>query len=749
MANPFTAVFFRIGLLVCIVQSGYSQVSDVDYKKHSAEVRAEVWNWNKPAFKNRTIPAEYANSSSVVLAHHTEISAKSKSKFHFMIITGTVSKELYYINTVRELVKINDKAALDEYSEISFQRLSKRSGAFISNTTITMVGVRVIKPDGTVKEINADEAVMTKDAKNDKQGKLALSDLQVGDMVDYFVQVEEQMDTKNIDPLLFVFGKEVPVLDYSIHCEIGKKFAVEYRSMNGAPDFTLKRDAQDDFILDAEKKNIAGLPTGLWMSAMRQVPILRLNIVLGYKGMFAGRMNARGPGEVYHNMPFDEVLQDIKFDLYQMNYALKQSSVPYYSDIKVIVKAYKKNKADLPKDSIPAFVYYAARHLALNNWERDKVEVGRDRNYQSFNNKKFMFVMERLLHEFDVDCDYVIVASRYGPDLKQVMSKNDIEYMLRTRTDKPVFLCAEGVFTQPGYVLAEYEGQESPTLFVKGIGSLGKIKAEEGSVKVPVSSAMQNKHDESIQIKVSEKNPMQLILSRTTRLKGHLRTDDQKRLLLFEQYEAEERNALGIKETLLQDLADSRKTRNLTPEYEAAFATARKEQAGFFKDEIKSEFDIEPKELMDYKIVNSGILHERPDMIYNSNFLVEGWIKKAGNNYIIDAGKFIGEQLQIKPEQRNRTVDVYMSSARSFQYEVQMTVPQGYKAEGMENLNKEIQNDCGSFVATAKMDGDKITIKVTKVYKNAFEPVGNWPKLLQIIDGCSDWTNQKIMLRKG
>lgn len=736
-------------ILLCTGLMAGAQVSDADYKKHAEEVRAEVWGWNKPAFKNRVIPDEYANASSVILAHHNEIKVKSKSKFHFYLITAAVSKELYYTNTVRELVKINDKAALEDYSEISFQRLSKKSGIYIGQTTTTIIGVRIIKPDGTLKEVNADEAVMVRNEKNDKKGKLALSDLQVGDMIDYFIQVEQQMDAQNIDPLLFVFGNEAPVLNYSVHAEVGKKFAVEYRSMNGAPEFKLTRSDDDEFILDAEKKNIPGQPTGLWMSAARQVPILRLHIVLGYKGMYAERLNARRPGEVYHNMPFDEIMQDIKLELWQMNFNYKQSRyLPYYATIKDMMKDYKRTRGDLPKDSIPEFVYYAARHLALNNWDKDVVEAGRERNYQSFNNKRFMFLLEKLMHEFDVDCDYVIVASRYGPDLKEVMSKDDVEFMLRTRTDKPIFLCAEGVFTQPGYVLAEYEGQQSPTIFIRDIGGVGKVKSEDGTVKVPVTTADQNKRSETVEIKLNDKSPMQLNLSRTTRLQGHQRTDYQKRLLLFEQYEAEERNALAVKQTLLEDLADSRKTKNLTTEYEAAFTKARKEQPDFFKEEIKTEYDAEPKELLDYKILNSGIMHQKPDLVYSSGFIIDGWVKKAGNNYIIDAGKFIGTQLQIKPEQRNRKVDVYMPYARSFQYDIQLDIPAGYKAEGVENLNKEIKNSCGSFVVSAKQQGDKLLIQVTKEYKNSFEPVSNWPQLLQIIDGCNDWCSQKIMLRK-
>lgn len=728
--------------LFCTVQSVHAQLSDADYKKNSAEARAEIWAWNKPAFNNRTVPDEFANASSVVLAHDNEIIATSKKKLRFY--GGfALSKSIYYSNTVRELVKINDKAALEDYSSVSFQRLSKGYG-FYRKSIIVTVGVRIIKPDGTMKEVNTDEAVSLQNEKNSKKSKLAISGLQVGDIVDYFIRTEELIENQSIDPLRFVLGDNNPILDYRVHCEIGKGLAVEYRIMNGAPDFKVSRGTDDENIMDIEKKNIPSLPTDLWMSGMRQIPLIRMNLVTAYP---RGRQE-RKLGETYKNIPLEDVLGEVKQELEGYNYQLLAagSKVPFYPEVNELVKEYKKShKGHIIKDSLATFIYYAARHYALNNWDKAEVAVGRDRNFQQVSNKKFMFVLEKLLKKFDIECDYIFVASRYGPDLKQVMYTDDIDYMLRTRTENPFYLCVEGVFTQAGYILPDYEGQSSPTAFVKKIGA---HKEDDGTAKVPGTTAFQNEHAETVQIQFSDGNPLQLTIDRTVDLKGHMRSDDQKRLLLFEQYEAEERMALGIKETLLEDLADSRKTKNLTAEYEAAFAKARKEQPGFFKEEIKEQYDADPKELLEYKILNSGIFHQQPDLVYRSKFLMDGWVKKAGNNYIVDAGKFIGSQLQIKPAQRNRTVDVYMPYARSFEYNVEMPVPAGYKVEGIENLNREVKNDCGSFVAVAKLDAGKIILHIRKEYKNAFEPVSQWPKLLAIIDLANEWGNQKMMLRK-
>jgi hypothetical protein len=63
---------------------------------------------------------------------------------------------------------------------------------------------------------------------------------------------------------------------------------------------------------------------------------------------------------------------------------------------------------------------------------------------------------------------------------------------------------------------------------------------------------------------------------------------------------------------------------------------------------------------------------------------MEGWSKKAGNNYIVDIGKFIASQISIDKDQRQRTKDVYMPFPRSFNYRIELQFQAGYSADGIE-----------------------------------------------------------------
>ena len=45
---------------------------------------------------------------------------------------------------------------------------------------------------------------------------------------------------------------------------------------------------------------------------------------------------------------------------------------------------------------------------------------------------------------------------------------------------------------------------------------------------------------------------------------------------------------------------------------------------------------------------------------------MDNFVKKAGNNYILDAGKLIGKYRRIEDKDRTRTLDIYMYSPGPF-----------------------------------------------------------------------------------
>jgi len=367
MRTKIYAICFMIlsmGFASCL----WAQADTVKYKERAAAVNQEVWGWKVPAFANHKIPAEYANESSVVLARRAVIEADSKKKMSWVAL-GPL-RNYYYNSTVREMVKINDKASLTEYAELSFRQF-KKLNSWLTNTTTTFVGARIIKPDGSIRTVSIDESVLLKTGKNDLERKLAISDLQVGDILDYYVRVEEySVAFRAPERLTFIFGDEHPILDYSIHCNIGDKYAVEYRSINNAPAARETTNDEKDLILDMDLPNIPAVPTGLWMSSLRELPGFRVNVLAGGKSA-TGRSN----GSVVKDVPLSDVIhRTVSFGNPYLAALVQQQ-------VTKIIREADKHFYKVPKDSLAYLVYYAYRfNLYYNQVDNDLV-VGRAKPY--------------------------------------------------------------------------------------------------------------------------------------------------------------------------------------------------------------------------------------------------------------------------------------------------------------------------------------------------------------------------------
>lgn len=728
-------------LLLCPHLLSAQQRNEEEYKKYAALVQKDVWGWDLPAFKKPDLAAADNKASAVILAKHEEIKGSTRKKLRGNPLFGMyVEKDLIYITTVRQMVKINDKAALEEYSELSYQQFEGLSYSKWRGAT-TIVGVRILKPDGKIKQVDIEESVLVKDEKRDKQRKLAISDLQVGDVLDYFIRVEKK-DSYSKESELFLFGDDKPMLHYSVHCEFTDKYAIEYRSMNNAPEFKVKHNEDDDIIMDLEMNNIPARPISLWMSPYRQLPIVRMNIMIGGVGG-----NSRKAGEVYRNPAIADIKDDVRLDL------KARKPIAYHTwyaeSVQDNIKLHNKaHNTKLPKDSFPDFMFYCFRNAAYYAIAPNQpIVVDRQRNFwRPKDDNWYVYYMAWILSELDIPHEFVLATSKYGPAQEDVMSADDYTYILRTKTDKPVLIGSAGLFTHFTEIPAEYEGQKAPTVDAKRL-KVDREHDNELPVTIPESTASDNIHLEKFTISL-ESNMQQVLVKRTTTLKGHLREDGQKSLLLFEDYYDIERKALSEKESFMERYSKDRKFKTLAEEYTNAFEKARKDNKEHFIKEITAQFDLAPKALKSFHVDKMGLRHTDPDFVFSTEFTMDGWVKKAGNNFILEAGKLIGGQLQLKPEQRKRDVDIYMPFARSFEYDIELLIPAGYQVEGVDQLNQQVDNDCGSFIVNASTAQNKLLLHVKKVYKHAFEPAAKWPDILKVLDAATDFGSRKLLLKK-
>lgn len=104
--------------------------------------------------------------------------------------------------------------------------------------------------------------------------------------------------------------------------------------------------------------------------------------------------------------------------------------------------------------------------------------------------------------------------------------------------------------------------------------------------------------------------------------------------------------------------------------------------------------------------------------------------------------------MKLDEKDKVRDKDIYMPSARTFKYVINIAIPQGYSISGAEDLNINKSNSTGSFVSTAKINGNTLTLTVTRMYLHNFEKAADWPKIVELIQAASDFTDKKILFEK-
>ncbi len=720
--------------------SAFAQKDDKDYKQRAQDIQTEIWNNPSQPFAVKTIPAATNNESAVIIATSFDVVNTAKLKMKWSALNAV--RRLYYQTTYHERVKINDKAALDDYSTLEYQKKLDRtfSAGWIKvyNKTDTYIGAKIIKPDGKEIIVNTDEEVLTKDENKRKEGKLAIPDLQIGDILDYYLRTEklQEITAETQGPYTFFLGGDYPVLYQSIHLQLDENAGVEYINANGAPALKESRDDDNNIVLGLEQKNLSKIQSSIWTSPYRQYPYIALQYM--YVTKKEDKNSHFNRNEIKHGDLSDDLLKQFRQILENaylpINFSPYDKTTDYFGGARHI--------KDLPQDTVIKTLYKAWRLETFCSFPTDNINISNDNNYAQANSLIAAVSISRMLHKLNIDHELVLVCPRTSNKLKDVMNLTDFEALIHVKNDKDYWLAFNDIVTQFNEIPARLQGEDGLVFkpnFRKGTYN------ENGQIKVPITTADKNTATENINVSFNAGNMQQLQVDRSTQLAGASRHYTQKQLLMMEDMEAD--LAASINEKKLTDrLADDRKQQKLVSEFSAAFSKEKTNQKTYFEDEIKEQFDNAAKEVSAYEVKNEGLFNS--DFIYHTNFTMDNFVKKAGNNYIIQAGKFVGSVTKVDEKDRTRSIDVYMPYARTYTYNISLAVPKNYLVKGLENFNKNISNETGSVTSTATADNASVHITIKQQYLKMFEPAANWPKLLELMDAFYDISNQKLLLEK-
>jgi hypothetical protein len=733
-----------------------------DYAKMKEEVATKIFGTSDPYFKDNALPDQYKNESAVVLAQKHSIESDSKFKFRFGLFSHSGAKFSFF-DIFRKKILINDHAALQEFSQLNFEKLESKNWSPLGKLkNYTFINIRLIKPNGTIKTIDVDESAVTlRNEKDQKTNKIAIPDLGVGDIIDYYVCNYYQEGEGGRTPLIYVLGDDYPIINYVISLQFDARISAEYQAINGAPDFKISPDEDGGGnILFMVVKNVPKIKGLMWSSPYRQLPIIRLNYLRGSISRRDMPDIREGRVEKATTAYSDMVETNLAAIMNDVCYSGAVSTHLYKSDRSEVKSAWKKYIDKYPKannpDSIAPFVF---RYINWADYFSNSFSLTTDYNSSYFPQElqtqlyriaKFGYIMQL---EFKTDIQLLVLPGRDSYTRENSFSPGDLSVLVSTMGSKPQYFSFADNLDYSGAIPSNLQGEKAKaypfdTKQLIG-GKLLYVHLKEGSlVSLPSTDNAKNRETEVIEARTDESDPQLMVVKRKVTDMGYLKRDNQMGLIIYEELAEQAGSGVGITDGLLdQNKERGKSTRNSEEELKSLLEKARSKSKEYFENEIKQNYGTKAKELKSHHVLNFGASAEAP-FEFEEEFVMEGWVKKAGNNYIVDIGKLVSSQLAIDKDQRERIKDVYMPFPRSFSYHLELMIPEGYTAEGLDKINSKTENETGAFISSGKMEGNKLVIDIQKFYLHTWEPSARWPLLLNFLDKAIEFGQTKILLKK-
>lgn len=708
-------VVFSI-LLVQLLTLSVNADEKADYLKLAQKVRQEVWSSTPADFQKRTVPDRYKNASAVILSYYRELSTDYYRKATAdLVLNLRLTRQIDCTDMERMLIQINDKKALKDYSEFTFKTKSRKWTWGYHHKTQTVLGIRVIKKNGNVQEVSLDDYVDVKEGKNDKDlsQKIAVPGLEVGDCIDVFSLDQIDTQEQQLDPFYFVLRQDEPVLYTKVHCVLDQSLATVYRTMNGAPDFTQTTDKDKNAVLDMVMDKPVDAESSIWYNSLEQSPFIEMYIT-PTKAKVAVVEKAMRQKGVRGNPDVTPILQDdwklLKSYVSKGGYS--PAGLP--STYKSVFKSAKKEgmSAEERADRIYSFEY-----------------VSGGASQRVFN------TVANYLRKLGVEIEMGITTPFGALPVDKLINYNSTSWFFRLKgTD---------VYYFPGTY--PKVASEIPYIYQ---GRKAYMQDSEEQITIPVSQAEDNKSVNDMVVKL---DGTKLDISRKVTYSGEQKMYGQSLVspdnTLFGSSQLE-----AYWRYLKYDDKDpySCYTKKESAELKGAFNEYRKNAIDPFKAEISSYHDGDPVQVGGYGVDCVGIRRDSSNFVYHVDYVMDGMVKRAGNNYLLSVGKLIGSSLKLEGKDRERIDDVWRKMAFVDEWNIEIPLPQGYKvsAEALKKIETSVANECGEFTVKATAGNESVKVYVRKCFAHRVEPVSNWSKLLALVDACSAFTDKQMVIAK-
>ncbi len=721
---------------------------NLEQKKKDKEIAAtdlKIFGNDDKDFNITTAPAKWSKESAIILCQ----------KFDYSYVRSGINK-LLFTSTRRRRIKINDNSAIKEFSVFYFME---------SSTTKRNVGFRIIKPDGTIKKVNLDDAVEAKANEvpaiyqsnysyYNTYKKIAIPNLSVGDIIDYYYLTEnirKQDGIESFSPFIFKLNLKYPIVKQKYYFNVDKGFKVSFRTFNGAPEIQqgaagvnkygkVKADIKTYLLADDDREKYKA---EYWKYPYISDPTVKFQVNFIPKAMVSKTKL----------LVTDAPLVDKPIDLKEIEKRMPRREgligTEYAAVITYLKKHYKTETDPVKKAEVVyeylRYKFYNSLFFGYYSSYADEYEKGTELPVKD---NVFTNTMLEILKKLKIPAQFVVAVNRHYGNLDDVLLIQELVSGVKVN-DRYFFYFTN--YTSSDFIPSSILGSEAITFDYAT--KYDKIPYQK--THITSSNYKSNNVTNKIDITINEDFATIDLDSKKT-YKGATKGYFTILALYQEDYFDKDKRKFdpdyekNHKENIPTTKRISKNTQFKIAEKKRKEAAEKKEKKEKKYKQLKKyhEDDFEIDKYNNFKLISDGRFIESPELIVAENYTIKNLLNRAGNNYIFNIGKLIGSQFELEKEDMERSSDIHLSFPKSFNNTIKIKIPDGYKVEGLDKLNFNVDNASGSFISTAKLDGNYIVLTTTKNYKVLNAKKEDWKNFIAFLEAAYNFSQKKVVLKK-
>ena len=705
---------------------------------------------------------KWSNESAVILAHKTSFDFDKKGVSvgarigrniwalvfalptfgtSFLFANSNNETKILIEEKERRKILLKDKYAIEEYSVLYF-RLAAEGDAFAA---------RVIKKDGSIQNLDIADAIRVENIKlvpdlfrSYTDGrftafyrpdffKLAVSDLEEGDIIEYeFTNFNSQryaqnIDYKEFDPVYYLCNRIIPVEKQIIEVVAeDDNYYITNKSLKAAPEFqqTEKNGKRIFRWVDQDRERMAD---ARFLNRLTELPSIKFQVVYAR----TNRKNFvwfKDEQTMKEDISAEKLGEKAKIFWFQPQKLQNTGSymaglrTDLSSTVKTLYKSLKKKGiTDASDEEYVHKAYYFIRSKTLYN------------NWSDF---AFAKVFSELLEQKKIPHDIIVTTNNNLTDLIKVSFAQELSWLVRYNGK---FYANPNDHLNPEELPVSLSNNQAISFIDDN------EKAEPIKELLPSSDTLANLYHTLINASL-DASKVNLLVEKNTETKGFLRDDINDDVLALTPYiENDYKNYDG---TSMFEGLDSKAEDKAISDFNATKKEWKEEKPKMMKSLAESDYGFKVTSYNNFRLLQDGRSYKKRNLQYAESFTLEDFTANAGVDLVVPLAKLVGEQTKIKKEERTRTLPIDARYARTLKWTIIFNVPSGYTVQGLDNLTRNINNECGTFISSAKVVGSTLTVEVKKVVKAKNFDARQWPFMLEVLDAGYNFSQAKIILKK-